>query len=90
MAKKSLCEVVDGLENKKLLITVKEVAEMLGISVRSVWTLLSTGGLPESVHLGRSRRWRRLEIERWVEAGCPCLEKWNAINLTTGKARGNM
>lgn len=45
-----------------LLIDVREVARLLGISVRSVWRMTSRGDLPPPVRLGRSVRWKRASI----------------------------
>ncbi len=51
----------------KLLLTVDEVAELLGVSRRSVWRLSSGPDLPSPVKLGRSARWRRADIMAYVE-----------------------
>jgi excisionase family DNA binding protein len=56
-----------------LLLRVNEVAELLGISERSVWRMQSAGKLPAAVRLAGSIRWRRAEIEAWVDAGCPAI-----------------
>lgn len=44
------------------LIRAKEVAQLLGASVRQVWRLSSCGVLPPPISIGRSRRWRRTDI----------------------------
>lgn len=54
-----------------LLIPVESVAELLGISPRSVWRRLSSGEMIEPIKIGKSVRWRRQEVVDWVEAGCP-------------------
>lgn len=54
-----------------LLMPVEEVAQMLRISVRSVWRLVSTNAMPQPRKLRGSVRWSRLELEKWVEEGCP-------------------
>ena len=43
--------------NGKLLLTAKEVAEMLGVSARTVWTWRDIGRLPAPVKIGRCVRW---------------------------------
>lgn len=48
------------------LLRVEEVAERLGISVRTVWSLRSSGRLPNAVKVGTSTRWRRSEIESYI------------------------
>ena len=53
------------------LLNVKEVAEMLGLSERTVYRLSDTGNMPQPVKLGAAVRWRRQELESWIENGCP-------------------
>jgi excisionase family DNA binding protein len=53
------------------LLTAENIAEMLGISKRQVWRLASGGQLPGRVKLGRLTRWRRDDVQRWIDAGCP-------------------
>lgn len=52
---------------KKLLLTVKEVAYLLSLSERTVWTRSGTGELPRPITIGRSKRWVRKEIENFLE-----------------------
>lgn len=63
-----------GVENGSLLLKVNELARLLGISERSIWRLQSKGHLPPSIRLAGSIRWRRGEVEAWVDAGCPMAE----------------
>ena len=50
------------------LLNVSEVAEILGIAVRSVWRLSATGQLPPPIRIGaRCMRWRLADIERRTE-----------------------
>lgn len=57
-----------------LLITVDELATLLGISVRSVWRLHSAHRIPEPVRLAGNVRWRLSEVRGWVDSGCPSLD----------------
>lgn len=62
---------------EKLLLTARQVADALGISERKVWSMHTTARLPAPVQLGdRSTRWRRTDLERWIEAGCPSRERF--------------
>lgn len=54
-----------------LLISVRDVATMLGISVRSVWRLQNTGQIVAPIRVGGAVRWRRDEVRRWIDEGCP-------------------
>jgi predicted DNA-binding transcriptional regulator AlpA len=64
-----------------LTANAKQVAAMLGVSVRQVWRLHTTGRLPKAIRLGNCVRWRRAEIEAFVEAGCPNRETWEGQHV---------
>lgn len=61
-----------------LLLSARELAALLSISVPTVWRLRSMGKLPRAAKLGGSVRWRTEEINRWIEAGMPDLRTWEA------------
>jgi len=54
-----------------LLISAEQLAEMLQISTRTLWRLLSSGKLLTPVHIGGSTRWRLEQVRLWIEEGCP-------------------
>lgn len=56
-----------------MLVPDVKVADLLGISVRSVWRLNSAHRIPEPVRLAGNVRWSVAEIQKWVDAGCPPL-----------------
>jgi excisionase family DNA binding protein len=53
------------------LLTVKEVALMLSLSVRSVLRMDKAGTIPKSFTIGRARRWSANVITDWIRNGCP-------------------
>lgn len=53
------------------LLDVRAVAEMLDCSARHVYRLADAGRLPRPIKLGALVRWRRAELEAWIDAGCP-------------------
>lgn len=55
------------------LLTVKQLAELLQLSTRSIWRLRSTARLPKPVEIGGSVRWKSDEVRRWIDAGCPAI-----------------
>jgi len=65
------------MNGETLLISAEKVAELLGISKRTLWRLLSAGKLPEPIRLGSVVRWNRDEIEEWIGDGCPPLQRGN-------------
>jgi excisionase family DNA binding protein len=55
---------VDSLE----LLTVKDVAALLKVHKKTVWSWVSAGVLPGPLHLGpRCVRWRRATIEAFLK-----------------------
>lgn len=59
------------------LMTVNDVARVLGCSVSHIWRCHSANLIPAPVHLLRLTRWRKSEIDDWVLAGCPPRGKWS-------------
>lgn len=54
-----------------LLATATQVAEMLCVSRRTLWRLVSGRKLPPPLRIGGAVRWRVGDIETWIAAGCP-------------------
>ena len=54
-----------GVERR--LLTRVQVAEMLAISVRQVWTLTNCGAIP-SLRIGRSVRYDLRDVEAFIES----------------------
>ena len=56
----------------KQLLTAREVAELLGIGLRTVWRWTVTGQLPAPVRQGRQGRvvrWRVRDLKRFIRRG---------------------
>jgi excisionase family DNA binding protein len=76
---------VDGIETRSIskldpdahrpshagLLNVKEVARLLGCSVRHVHRLADSGRMPGPVRLGGLVRWSLKSLESWIQEGCP-------------------
>jgi len=61
--------------HKPPLISVSEVALMLNVSVRTIWRMESKGDLVSpTLRRGGVVRWRRDEVEHWINSGCPSRE----------------
>ncbi len=61
------------------LMTVDDVAALLTVSPRTVRRMADSGAMPRPVRLSSLIRWRRHEIDEWVQAGCPsCREQRRA------------
>ncbi len=61
-----------------IAVCARELAEMLGISLRQTWRLNSAGRLPRPIRLGGSVRWNRAEVQQWFETACPDRQTWEA------------
>lgn len=60
------------------LLTPKELADMLGISVQTLYNRRSTGGsLPRAVLIGRLVRFRQIDVDFWINglSSCPVAEE---------------
>lgn len=62
-----------------LLIGAKSVAVLLSISRSTLYEWCAAGRVPAPVKIGGRTLWRRVEIEAWVEAGCPGRARWGAM-----------
>ena len=60
----------------RLLLSAGEVGILIGLSRSAVYGMISAGLLPPSFKLGKRRKWRRTDIEKWVELGMPNIEKF--------------
>ncbi len=60
----------------KLLLTASELAAMLGVNRSTIWTWHSGGKIPMPVQIGGITRWRKDEIQQWLDAGAPPREQW--------------
>jgi excisionase family DNA binding protein len=54
-----------------VLLSANHVAKMLQVSTRTLWRLLAAGKLISPIKLGRSVRWRKDELLKWIADGCP-------------------
>jgi len=65
--------VTKGTQAMSLLLSQAELARLLNISSRTISRMNASGKIPKPVRVGRSVLWRREEIERWIEVGCPIV-----------------
>ena len=66
-----------AVTDASLLVSIPEIADLIGASVAHVWRLISSGRFgPAIVKLGRLSRVRRDEFNDWIAAGCPARARW--------------
>jgi excisionase family DNA binding protein len=57
------------------LLNVRAVAALLDCSPRHVYRLADAGKLPMPVRVGALVRWRRGDIQSWIDAGCRSIKR---------------
>jgi len=63
----------------RIALPAADVATILDVSERHVWSLHASGRLPRPVRLGRAVRWSADELRDWLAAGAPSREVWEQI-----------
>lgn len=58
-----------------VLLDVKTVARRCGVTSRTIYNRLDEGAFPKPVRIGRSTRWRRSDLDAFIEAGC-CMSEY--------------
>ncbi len=58
------------------LLSAADLAQELGLNVRTIRRIDLDGRLPRAVRISRAVRWRRSEVVAWIRAGCPKREEW--------------
>jgi len=60
----------------RLLLSAKDLAAELSVSLASVYNLRAAGKLPLPVRVGGCVRWRRSDVELWISLDCPNRERF--------------
>ncbi len=70
----------DGEHNADSWLLTAEQAWILCNLSKSAWyKARARGRIPDPVKIGGALRWRREELERWIESGCPTKEAWEKM-----------
>ena len=60
-----------------LLLTARDLARMLAVSLATVWRMKAMNKLPKPLTLGpQTIRWRAEEVREWIAADCPEQRIW--------------
>jgi predicted DNA-binding transcriptional regulator AlpA len=74
-----------------LAIDAVQLGKLLGLSLRTIRRLDSSGRIPRPVRIGGAVRWRIEEITAWLEEDCPSRRQWEAIQeLRKRKREGTL
>ena len=60
--------------NCEPMMDARKVASLLGISLRTLDTLVARGEAPAFIRIGQIRRWRMAEITTWIDARLDTVE----------------
>lgn len=73
-------------KSERELLTVKEVAKLLGVSVRTVWEYTACGELPQPIKIGRKiTRWHVGTLQEWLRKKLERAEREHKRILKKGK-----
>lgn len=62
---------------RRELLSVREVAELCGVSVRTITRMRHSGRFPEPIKLNTTLRWIRRDVESWITSGCSSVRSAN-------------
>jgi len=69
---------------EKALLAKEDVAQILGVHQRTVDNLVKAGKLPGSINVGRQRRWRKKDIDAWLDAAFQSAEVCRVSSVDEG------
>ena len=73
-------------QNTEKLLPAQVVAERLSLSKRAIFRMRSAGLICSPVKVGQGAiRWRRSDIEQWIDWGCPSKADFEAMQQQEGK-----
>ena len=71
-----------------LLVGEKQAFEMLGIRQTLFREMAASGRFgPMPIKLGRRKLWRKSDIEKWVQLGCPARQQFLELIGQEGGSR---
>ncbi|MGH8936075.1 MAG: helix-turn-helix domain-containing protein [Acidimicrobiia bacterium] len=59
--------MIGGMEHWDPLLTVRELADYLGVPVATIYAWRYRGEGPPGFRVGRHLRFRRIDVERWID-----------------------
>lgn len=70
-----------------LLLNARQAAALCNISPATWHRLSASGKNPAPVSINAAVRWRRSDIERWVELGCPDRAAFKSLLTDESRSR---
>ena len=69
---------------EKLLLSARDTAAALSISVSTLYCWQSSGRIPAPIRISGRVLWARGELMAWISAGCPSRVKWEMLREAEG------
>ena len=69
VGQQKLTNVIESLKaayGTTLLLDIRQVAELCGVSPRSIWGWADDRKFPQPIKLGRLRRWSLADVQSWI------------------------
>lgn len=48
------------------LLTIKEICELTKVTAKHIHAMIAKGGFPQQIKIGNSSRWKKTEIEAFI------------------------
>ena len=62
---------------QSMLISANDAAKLIGMGVGTIRRLTDSGKMPGVVRIARTVRYKKSDVERWIQDGCPETAKGN-------------
>lgn len=75
--KPTVLTTLDALTSEHRLVDMKYITTLTCMTAKWVYATIKTGGFPKPLKLGRSSRWKAVEVHAWLDDrrkavdGCP-------------------
>jgi excisionase family DNA binding protein len=66
----SILEALQMTKNMPSLLSIKEIANLANVSIRTINRQIDAGHLGTPIRIGRAVRFQRDLIDRWIANGC--------------------
>jgi predicted DNA-binding transcriptional regulator AlpA len=67
---------------ESLVVSAAHAGALSGVSEATWWRLHAAAKVPASIKVGHRTLWRRSDVEKWIELGCPNRAEFEARTRT--------
>jgi len=69
--------MIEKTKEQSLMLTATDAARLCGVTIKRWLTWNALGKIPTPLRIGKSLFWKRDELVRWIDAGCPNRKHFN-------------